>query len=160
MHDRPLLPLMDMAFKTADIGARATLLHISHVATRTLGDALQDMQRPLYMRPPDALAYNIIDEIIEPDQDKVRQLNANWCDSGTVQVFLNGAQALGDLGLCWMSRSNVSIVSMGSTYDTKNCMVPPRLATHTTSAPAPSPTLPCAGGPRRGVLGAQRARGE
>jgi ATP-dependent protease ClpP protease subunit len=29
------------------------------------------MQRPMYMRPQDALQYNIIDEIIQPDQDKV-----------------------------------------------------------------------------------------
>jgi hypothetical protein len=30
----------------------------------------QDMQRPLYMRPRDALEYGVIDEIIEPDADK------------------------------------------------------------------------------------------
>jgi ATP-dependent protease ClpP protease subunit len=29
------------------------------------------MQRPLYMRPQDALQYNIIDEIIQPNEDKV-----------------------------------------------------------------------------------------
>jgi len=29
---------------------------------------LQDMQRPLYMRPQDALQYNIIDEIIQPNR--------------------------------------------------------------------------------------------
>lgn len=30
--------------------------------------AAQDMQRPLYMRPQDALQYNIIDEIIQPNR--------------------------------------------------------------------------------------------
>lgn len=29
------------------------------------------MQRPLYMRPQDALEYNLIDEIIQPDMPKV-----------------------------------------------------------------------------------------
>jgi len=28
----------------------------------------QDMQRPLYMRPQDALQYNIIDEVIQPNR--------------------------------------------------------------------------------------------
>lgn len=44
--------------------------------------ALQDMQRPLYMRPQDALQYNIIDEIIQPDQDKVARAEAYWIKSG------------------------------------------------------------------------------
>lgn len=30
--------------------------------------AAQDMQRPLYMRPQDALHYNIIDEVIQPNR--------------------------------------------------------------------------------------------
>lgn len=45
----------------------------------------QDMQRPLYMRPQDALAYNIIDEIIEPDGDKVNRATAYWVRSGRAE---------------------------------------------------------------------------
>lgn len=30
--------------------------------------ALQDMQRPLYMQPADALAYNIIDGVVTPEK--------------------------------------------------------------------------------------------
>ena len=30
-----------------------------------------DMSRPLYMRPQDALQYGIIDEIIQPNENKV-----------------------------------------------------------------------------------------
>lgn len=32
----------------------------------------QDMQRPLYMRPRDAVAYGLIDEVIQPNAAKVR----------------------------------------------------------------------------------------
>lgn len=44
-----------------------------------------DMQRPLYMRPRDALEYGIIDEIIEPDQDKKEKAVQYWIKSGRAE---------------------------------------------------------------------------
>lgn len=45
----------------------------------------QDMQRPLYMRPRDALEYGIIDEIIEPNAQKVEKAAAYWIKSGRAE---------------------------------------------------------------------------
>ncbi|GFR51883.1 hypothetical protein Agub_g14362 [Astrephomene gubernaculifera] len=44
-----------------------------------------DMQRPLYMRPRDALEYGIIDEIIEPNADKQEKAAAYWIKSGRAE---------------------------------------------------------------------------
>jgi len=44
-----------------------------------------DMQRPLYMRPQDALAYNLIDEIIQPDMAKSAKAAAYWVKSGRAE---------------------------------------------------------------------------
>lgn len=46
---------------------------------------LQDMQRPLYMRPQDALQYNIIDEIIQPNQAKQEKAEQYWIKSGRAE---------------------------------------------------------------------------
>ena len=35
---------------------------------------MQDMQRPLYMRPQDAIEYGVIDEIIQPDARKTAKV--------------------------------------------------------------------------------------
>jgi hypothetical protein len=44
-----------------------------------------DMQRPLYMRPADALEYGIIDSIIEPDRDKQSAAAEYWLKSGRAE---------------------------------------------------------------------------
>eukprot|EP00798_Chlamydomonas_sp_ICE-L_P031489 gene31489-6675_t len=44
-----------------------------------------DMQRPLYMRPHDALQYGIIDEIIEPDAEKQSRAVQYWIKSGRAE---------------------------------------------------------------------------
>ncbi|KAG2440735.1 hypothetical protein HXX76_003592 [Chlamydomonas incerta] len=44
-----------------------------------------DMQRPLYMRPRDALEYGIIDEIIEPNEDKAEKAAQYWIKSGRAE---------------------------------------------------------------------------
>jgi len=45
----------------------------------------QDMQRPLYMRPQDALEYGIIDEIIKPDEAKQQKAVQYWIKSGRAE---------------------------------------------------------------------------
>lgn len=45
----------------------------------------QDMQRPLYMRPMDALEYGLIDEIIAPNEDKERKAISYWARSGRAE---------------------------------------------------------------------------
>ncbi|GLC52457.1 hypothetical protein PLESTB_000631200 [Pleodorina starrii] len=45
----------------------------------------EDMQRPLYMRPRDALEYGIIDEIIQPNEDKVTKAAQYWIKSGRAE---------------------------------------------------------------------------
>lgn len=56
------------------------------------------MQRPLYMRPQDALAYNIIDEIIQPDEQKQSKVGyevaifmAGLCEGGSDSWSRQGA---------------------------------------------------------------------
>lgn len=44
-----------------------------------------DMQRPLYMRPVDALEYGLIDEVIKPDQAKQRRAIDYWVRSGRAE---------------------------------------------------------------------------
>lgn len=44
-----------------------------------------DMQRPLYMRPQDALEYGIIDEIIAPNADKQQKAAEYWLRSGRAE---------------------------------------------------------------------------
>ncbi|KAL6753453.1 ClpP/crotonase-like domain-containing protein [Haematococcus lacustris] len=44
-----------------------------------------DMQRPLYMRPQDALRYNVIDEVIEPDEHKAAKAERYWLRSGRAE---------------------------------------------------------------------------
>jgi len=44
-----------------------------------------DMQRPLYMRPQDALEYGVIDEIIAPDADKAAKAANYWLVSGRAE---------------------------------------------------------------------------
>lgn len=44
-----------------------------------------DMQRPLYMRPRDALEYGIIDEIIQPDSAKQQKAVEYWVRSGRAE---------------------------------------------------------------------------
>lgn len=43
------------------------------------------MQRPLYMRPQDALEYGIIDEIIQPNADKQQKAVEYWVKSGRAE---------------------------------------------------------------------------
>eukprot|EP00955_Chlamydomonas_euryale_P035801 350235-Chlamydomonas_euryale.AAC.13 len=43
------------------------------------------MQRPLYMRPQDALEYGIIDEIIAPNADKQQKAAEYWLRSGRAE---------------------------------------------------------------------------
>eukprot|EP00877_Chromochloris_zofingiensis_P007811 jgi/Chrzof1/3283/Cz12g19140.t1 len=45
-----------------------------------------DMQRPLYMRPQDALEYGLIDEIIQPDAAKSAKAAAYWVKSGRAET--------------------------------------------------------------------------
>lgn len=45
----------------------------------------KDMQRPLYMRPRDALEYGIIDEIIQPNQIKHDKAVQYWLKSGRAE---------------------------------------------------------------------------
>lgn len=45
----------------------------------------QDMQRPLYMRPADALEYGIIDEIIQPNEVKQQKAIEYWVKSGRAE---------------------------------------------------------------------------
>lgn len=45
----------------------------------------QDMQRPLYMRPQEALEYGIIDEIIQPDPIKQAKAIRYWVKSGRAE---------------------------------------------------------------------------
>ncbi|KIY94116.1 hypothetical protein MNEG_13845 [Monoraphidium neglectum] len=44
-----------------------------------------DMQRPLYMRPKDALEYGLIDEIIAPDAGKAAAAEQYWLRSGRAE---------------------------------------------------------------------------
>lgn len=43
------------------------------------------MQRPLYMRPRDALEYGIIDEIIQPNATKQEAAAEYWIKSGRAE---------------------------------------------------------------------------
>lgn len=44
-----------------------------------------DMQRPLYMRPQDALEYGLIDEVIAPNAGKAEKAAAYWLKSGRAE---------------------------------------------------------------------------
>ena len=56
-----------------------------YLTYRYLYFAAQDMQRPLYMRPQDAIEYGLIDEIIEPDRDKQSKAVQYWIKSGRAE---------------------------------------------------------------------------
>ncbi|KAF5839186.1 ClpP/crotonase-like domain-containing protein [Dunaliella salina] len=51
-----------------------------------VGKLDHDMQRPLYMRPQDALQYNIIDEVIQPNRMKEEKAAAYWLKSGRAET--------------------------------------------------------------------------
>jgi hypothetical protein len=43
------------------------------------------MQRPLYMRPQEAIEYGLIDEIIAPNREKQQAAAAYWIKSGRAE---------------------------------------------------------------------------
>ncbi|GIL60686.1 hypothetical protein Vafri_15214 [Volvox africanus] len=62
------------------------LLRMLSIGTGLPVDKLDaDMQRPMYMRPRDALEYGIIDEIIEPNAEKVEKAAQYWIKSGRAE---------------------------------------------------------------------------
>jgi len=67
---------MDMCIVVCFVSSRGFDVHC---------DIQQDMQRPLYMRPQDALEYGIIDEIIQPDANKKQKAVEYWVKSGRAE---------------------------------------------------------------------------
>ncbi|EFJ48165.1 hypothetical protein VOLCADRAFT_74777 [Volvox carteri f. nagariensis] len=62
------------------------LLRMMSIGTGLPVDKLDaDMQRPLYMRPRDALDYGIIDEIIQPNAEKAEKAAQYWIKSGRAE---------------------------------------------------------------------------
>jgi ATP-dependent Clp endopeptidase proteolytic subunit ClpP len=62
------------------------LLRMLSIGTGWPVDKLDaDMQRPLYMRPQDALEYGVIDEIIQPDAIKQQRAVEYWVKSGRAE---------------------------------------------------------------------------
>ncbi|KAF6260078.1 inactive subunit of chloroplast ClpP complex [Scenedesmus sp. NREL 46B-D3] len=62
------------------------LLRCLSIATGWGVDKLDaDMQRPLYMRPQDALEYGLIDEVIMPDAAKAEKATTYWLKSGRAE---------------------------------------------------------------------------
>lgn len=62
------------------------LLRMLSIGTGWPVDKLDfDMQRPLYMRPQDALEYGIIDEIIQPNAMKQQRAVEYWVKSGRAE---------------------------------------------------------------------------
>ena len=54
---------------------------IQKIVGLTSGMMLQDMQRPLYMQPKDAIEYGIIDGIVKPQTDIIDEvMNAEQWD--------------------------------------------------------------------------------
>lgn len=47
---------------------------LQKIAGLTSGMMLQDMQRPLYMQPKDAIEYGIIDGIVKPQTDIIDEV--------------------------------------------------------------------------------------
>jgi hypothetical protein len=58
---------------------------LSSPDTLCFGHRSQDMQRPLYMRPAEAIEYGLIDEIIAPNRDKQAAAAAYWIKSGRAE---------------------------------------------------------------------------
>lgn len=78
---------VEVAIKWKEVlGFKRELLRCLSLATGWPVDKLDaDMQRPLYMRPADALEYGVIDEVIQPNRRKARAAAAWWVKSGKAE---------------------------------------------------------------------------
>jgi len=78
---------IEVAIKWREVlGFKRELLRCLSLATGWPVDKLDaDMQRPLYMRPEDALEYGVIDEIIRPNRKKAAKAAAWWVKSGKAE---------------------------------------------------------------------------
>jgi hypothetical protein len=78
---------IEVAIKWKEVlGFKRELLRTLSLATGWPVEKLDaDMQRPLYMRPADALEYGVIDEIIQPNRRKARNAAAWWVKSGKAE---------------------------------------------------------------------------
>jgi hypothetical protein len=78
---------IEVAIKWREVlGFKRELLRALSLATGWPVEKLDaDMQRPLYMRPEDALEYGVIDEIIKPNRQKARKAAAWWVKSGKAE---------------------------------------------------------------------------
>lgn len=79
---------IEVAIKWKEVlGFKRELLRTLSLATGWPVEKLDaDMQRPLYMRPSDALEYGVIDEIIQPNRRKARAAAAWWVKSGKAEA--------------------------------------------------------------------------
>lgn len=79
---------IEVAIKWKEVlGFKRELLRCLSLATGWPVDKLDaDMQRPLYMRPEDALEYGVIDEIIQPNRRKAAAAAAWWVKSGKAEA--------------------------------------------------------------------------
>lgn len=68
------------------LGFKQDLLRALSYGTGWAVDKLdRDIQRALYMAPEDCLAYNVIDEVIQPDTDKLLRNELKWRKSGRLE---------------------------------------------------------------------------
>jgi hypothetical protein len=60
----------------------------------------QDMERPLYMQPRDALAYGVIDGIVRPQTDIIDSVKnpEAWCGAADLKVSVTNECELTVLG--------------------------------------------------------------
>jgi hypothetical protein len=79
---------IEVAIKWKEVlGFKRELLRTLSLATGWPVEKLDaDMQRPLYMRPADALEYGVIDEVIQPNRRKARAAAAWWVKSGKAEA--------------------------------------------------------------------------